>query len=83
MIKDSLFDFEGSFADLKEAVRLPKLDNDDNRSGDNYMRTLGWDSATAFYEFHLDWAKDKIDHERRCPTDRSVELKKIKKREQN
>ncbi len=80
-IKDSIFDFEESFADLKEAVRLSKLDNDDHRSGDNYMRTLGWDSATAFYEFHLDSAKSKMDNEKRHPTDRSVELKKIKRRE--
>ncbi|MGD0038483.1 MAG: hypothetical protein ABSC53_14450, partial [Bacteroidota bacterium] len=41
IIKDSLFDFEGSLADIKEAVRLSKLDNDYNRRCNNYATKMG------------------------------------------
>lgn len=62
MIKDSLFDFEGSLADLKEAIRLSRLDNDDNAYWNNYAKSQGFPSQTAFYEACLPaeaeiWAK--------------------------
>ncbi len=52
-IKDSIYDFEGSIADIKEAIRLSKLNNDDNRWWNNYAKENGYKSATEKYEKDL------------------------------
>jgi tetratricopeptide (TPR) repeat protein len=81
MIKDSLFDFEGSLADLKEAIRLSKLDNDDNAYWNNYAKSTGFSSQTAFYETWLP-TEAEISLKRARP-DKIIqeELRKIKRRE--
>jgi tetratricopeptide (TPR) repeat protein len=83
LVKDSLFDFEGSLADLKEAIRLSKLDNDDNASWNNYARSTGFTSQTAFYEMSLPTEEEIISKSRVCSDKKFVEeeLKKIKRRE--
>lgn len=53
VVKDSLFDFDGSIADLKEAIRLSKLENEDNAYWNDYARSTGFASQTAFYEMLL------------------------------
>jgi tetratricopeptide (TPR) repeat protein len=80
IIKDSLFDFEGSLADLKEAIRLSKLDNDDNAYWNNYAKSTGFSSQTAFYEMWLP-TEAEISVKKACP-DKLIEeeLKKIKRR---
>ena len=81
IIKDSLFDFEGSVADLKEAIRLSKLDNDDNRFWNGHSKSMGFDSQTAFYEWSLP-REEMILFRKRTYTDEKIadELKKIKRR---
>ena len=81
IIKDSLFDFEGSVADLKEAIRLSKLDTDDNRDWNNYAKSTGFDSQAAFYEMSLP-REEMILFKKRTYTDEKIadELKKIKRR---
>src|SRR5262249_20106017 len=79
VIKDSLFDFEGSVADLKEAIRLSKLDNDDNKFWNNHAKSqLGFDSQTAFYEWNLP-REEMILFRKRTYTEEKIadELKKI------
>ena len=80
IIKDSLFDFEGSVADLKEAIRLSKLDNDDNRFWNYHAKSIGFDSQTVFYEFGLP-REEMILFKKRTYTDEKIadELKKNKK----
>lgn len=53
LIKDTIFDFEGSLADIKEAIRLSRLDNEDNKYWNNYAKSTGFNSATEFYELSL------------------------------
>lgn len=81
MIKDSLFDFEGSVADLKEAIRLSKFDNDDNRFWNDHSKSMGFDSQTAFYEWGFP-TEEMILFKKRTYTDEKIadELKKIKRR---
>ena len=81
MIKELLFDFEGSVADLKEAIRLSKLDNDDNRFWNNQAKSIGFDSQTAFYEFGFP-TEEMILFKKRTYTNEKIadELKKIKRR---
>ena len=81
IIKDSLFDFEGSVADLKEAIRLSKLDNDDNRFWNDYAKSTGFESQTAFYEWSLP-SEEMILFRKRTYADEKIadELKKIKRR---
>ena len=82
LIKDSLFDFEGSLADLIEAIRLSQLDNDDNAYWNNYAKSTGFSSQTAFYETWLSSAENKVLWNKECPDkDISEKLKKIKRRE--
>ena len=50
IIKDSLFDYDGSMADIKEAIRLSKLDNEDNEYWNKNAKSTGFASQTAFYE---------------------------------
>ncbi len=81
IIKDSLFDFEGSVADLKEAIQLSKLDNDDNRFWNNHAKSIGFDSQTAFYEWSLP-REEMILFRKRTYTGERIadELNKIKRR---
>jgi tetratricopeptide (TPR) repeat protein len=83
VIKSSLFDFEGSLADLKEAIRLSKLDNDDNAYWNNYAKSTGFASQTAFYEMLLPTEAEIISKKRICSDKNFVEeeLKKVKRRE--
>jgi tetratricopeptide (TPR) repeat protein len=82
MIKQSLLDFQGSLADLNEAIRLSKLDNDDNRWWNNHANTMGFKSATEVYEDSLPLVNSLIEREKTSPTDKSAELRKIKRRGQ-
>jgi len=81
LVKKSLFNFEGSLADLKEAIRLSKLDNDDNAYWNNYAKSTGFSSQTAFYEMSLP-TEAEISVKRAYPSKIiEEELKKIKRRE--
>jgi tetratricopeptide (TPR) repeat protein len=81
LIKDSIFDFEGSLSDINEAIRLSKLDNDDNAYWNEYAKkTTGYNTATDFYGWHWDMIKTKIDREKRHPTDRTNEVRKFERR---
>jgi len=82
LIKDSLLDFEGSFADLKEAIRLSKLDNDDNAYWNKYAKSTGFSSQTAFYEMFLP-TEETILRRKRGYTDKEIveQLMNIKRRE--
>jgi tetratricopeptide (TPR) repeat protein len=80
-IKQSLLDLQGSLSDLNEAIRLSKLDNDDNRWWDKHVQKIGYNSHTAFCEESLSWLKRLIEREETHPTDKSVELSKIKRRD--
>jgi tetratricopeptide (TPR) repeat protein len=81
LIKDSLFDFDGSLADLKETIRLSKLDNDDNTYWNNYAKTTGFASQTAVYEMWLPTEAEISSKRKRPPEMIEEELKKIKRRE--
>jgi hypothetical protein len=81
VIKDSLFDFEGSLADLKEAICLSKLDNDDNAYWNNYAKSTGFSSQTAFYEMLLPTEAEICLKRARSDKIIKKELRKIKKRE--
>ena len=81
IIKDSLFDFEGSLADLKEAIRLSKLDNDDNAYWNNYAKSTGFSSQTAFYEMWLPTEAEISSKKARPRKIIEEELRKMKRRE--
>jgi tetratricopeptide (TPR) repeat protein len=53
LIKKSIYDYEGSLADFKEAIRLSKLDNEDNEYWNSYAKNTGYNSATEKYEMDL------------------------------
>jgi tetratricopeptide (TPR) repeat protein len=82
MIKDLLFDLEGSLADLKEALLLSQLRNDDNTYWNKYAQSTGFHSQTAFYEMSLPteeevaWKKGAYSHE-----DVVQRLRNIKRKE--
>jgi tetratricopeptide (TPR) repeat protein len=81
LIKGSLFDYEGSLADLREAIRLSKFDNDDNEYWNNYAKSTGFSSQTAFYEM---WLPTEVEISvKRAYTDKEIaeKLEKIKRRE--
>jgi hypothetical protein len=81
IIKDSLMDFEGSQADLKEAIRLSKLDNDDNAFWNEYARSTGFASATTYLEMNLETEEGIAFKKRRYPENTIAEkLKTIKRR---
>ncbi|MDR3597989.1 hypothetical protein [Clostridium sp.] len=84
LIKDSIFDFEGSLADIKEAIRLSKLDNDDNKYWNNHAKITGYKSAADFYDWQLRIAERKIELEKKSPAimlaDKNAKLEKIKRR---
>jgi tetratricopeptide (TPR) repeat protein len=81
LIKDSLFDFDGSLADIKEAIRLSKLDNDDNAYWNNYAKSTGFASATAFYELACP-TQENILRKKKAYSGKEIEekLKEIKRR---
>jgi len=81
LIKDTIFDYEGSLADIEEAIRLSKLDNDDNEYWNDYAKkTLGFNTATQFYEWQRDMVKQRLELNKRHTEDRTAELEKIKRR---
>ena len=82
LIKDSLFDFDGSLSDAKEAIRLSKLNNDDNAYWNNYAKSTGFYSHTIFLEMCLP-TEEKMIHRKRAYSDKRLvedELRKIKRR---
>jgi|GEM_PF-1906750 len=81
IIKDSLFDFEGSLADLKEALRLSKLDNEDNAHWKKFAKSTGFSSQTAFYEMLLPSEVELSVKKARPDKIIEEELRKIKRRE--
>lgn len=83
MVKQSLFDFEGYLADLKEAIRISKFDNEDNKYWDAVYAKRGFASQTVFYEMLLPTEVEIISRTRICSDKKFVEeeLKKIKRRE--
>ena len=46
-------DFDGAIAEMQEAVRLSKVDNENNDYWNDYAKETGWPSATVVYEFNL------------------------------
>jgi tetratricopeptide (TPR) repeat protein len=83
IIKDSLFDFEGSLADIKEAVRLSKLDNDYNRRFNNYAKKMSVASPIFMYETWLQVEERNVETEKRpqAIARKNAALKAIKRRE--
>jgi tetratricopeptide (TPR) repeat protein len=81
LVKQLLFDFEGYLADLNEAIRISKLDSDDNKYWNEGYAKLGFASQTAFYEMWLP-TEAEISYRRKIPRKMIEEdLKKIKRRE--
>ncbi|MEI6821391.1 MAG: hypothetical protein WCL51_05620 [Bacteroidota bacterium] len=82
IIKGNLYDFDGSLEDLKEAIRLSKLDNDDTKYWNNYAKTTGYESTAQFYEMWLP-SDFELEHNKKRYTDdyKNEELKKIKRRD--
>jgi tetratricopeptide (TPR) repeat protein len=80
MIKYFILDFDGSLADIKEAIYLSKLDNEDNKWWNNHAKTLGFNTQTELYELDKETAERKLDREKRAPRDKETELKTIKRR---
>jgi hypothetical protein len=84
IIKDSLFDYEGGLEDIKEAIRLSKLDNADNHYWNEIYAKRTGISPAFMYGSQLEDIERKIKWEKRSPTEaahRETELKKIKRRE--
>lgn len=80
LIKDSLFDFGGSLADLEEAIRLSKLDNNDNAYWNNCAKSIAFPSQTVWYEFNLP-TEEVMSCKRNLPQEMIQEtLRKIKRR---
>lgn len=61
LIKESIYDYEGSMADLKEAIRLSKLDTEDNDFWNDYSKRTGYDSAIKKYEIDLERVQQSFD----------------------
>jgi tetratricopeptide (TPR) repeat protein len=53
VIKQLILDFDGSFDDFCEAIRLSKLENDDTAFWNRQMNSIGYASAADFYEGYL------------------------------
>ena len=82
IIKERLCDFEGSITDLKEAIRLSRLDNDDNRFWNKYAQSTGFASQTAFYEMSLP-TEAEMSWKTKAYTDKALveeRLKQIRRR---
>ncbi|NLT52778.1 MAG: hypothetical protein GXX85_17885 [Ignavibacteria bacterium] len=63
-IRNSLCDYEGSVSDIKEAIRLSKFDNEENRYWNNYAKETGFESATAKYEMDFVWLNNNLKDEK-------------------
>lgn len=59
--KKWIYDFEGSIADLKEAIRLSRIDNVDNAYWNRCYGEQGFGSATQKYEMDLGWLIEDCD----------------------
>jgi tetratricopeptide (TPR) repeat protein len=81
MIKQSLFDFDGQIADLKEAIRLSKFDNEDNKHWDDVYVKRGFRSQTTFYEMCLPTDAEIATKKKYPEKFAEEELRKIKRRE--
>jgi hypothetical protein len=79
-VADTLCDFEGSLADLNEAIRLSEVDNDDNASWNNCAKSMGFASQTAFYELLLP-TEDQIYLKRAHRDEYKERLQGIKRRD--
>lgn len=80
IIKEAVFDFEGSLTDIEEAIRLSKLDNDDNEYWNEYSKTTGFNTATQFYEWQREMIKLRLDLDKGRMINRTIEMKSIKRR---
>ena len=82
LIKDAIFDYSGSLADIDEAIRLSKIDTYDNQQWNKKVRTnFNMDSAASFFEFfHRDMLLRTIEMETKHPSDRTTELKYMERR---
>ena len=81
LIKDTVLDFQGSLTDIEKAIQLSKLDNDDNEFWNNHAkRTLGFDTATGFYELQRDTIIQKLELEIGRKPDSISQLEKMKSR---
>lgn len=80
IIKSILFDYEGSLVDLKEAIRLSKLDNDDNGWWNKYAQSTGFASATVLYEMDLESAERRARRGHLSDEHSAKQLKTIKRR---
>ena len=84
LIKHSILDYEGSMDDIKEAIRLSKMDNDDARYWNDYAKSTGFASAADFYTIGwLGTVELAIEQEKRDPktaADLRTELEKIPRR---
>lgn len=81
-VKTMILDYEGSLADLKEAIRLSQLNNDDNRYWNAGYQKIGYKTATDYYKGDLRGREMDVDFEKKHPSDKTADLKKIKRREQ-
>jgi tetratricopeptide (TPR) repeat protein len=61
LIKESIYDYEGSIADIKDAIRLSKHKTEDNKYWNDYSRKTGYGSATEKYEIDLEWVRQSFD----------------------
>ncbi|RTL47772.1 MAG: hypothetical protein EKK39_13360 [Sphingobacteriales bacterium] len=81
LIKMNVFDYVGSLTDIEEAIRLSKLDNDDNKYwNDHTKRTLGFNTATEYYEIQKEFIERRLEMSKKFPEDNTAELEKIKRR---
>ncbi len=65
LVKQFIYDYLGSLADFKEAIRLSKFDNDDTRYWNDYATRTGYKSATEKYETDMQFLLQAMDRPRR------------------
>ena len=81
VIRESIFDYEGSLTDIDEAIRLSKSEEDDNELWHSYAKeTTGFNTATEFYDWHRYIMKLSLNNNKRNIANRTAELEKIKRR---
>jgi tetratricopeptide (TPR) repeat protein len=86
-IKESIYDYEGAIADVEEAIRLSKLDNDDNKYWDQHYQKIHFQSAADYYDWVLStikrsrYLKEQLNE--LSPKDIQLKLQMIKRRERN
>ena len=61
LTKQFIYDYSGSLADFKEAIRLSKLDNDDTRYWNDYALQTGFNSATEKYKMDMQFLLQAMD----------------------